>query len=488
MSTERRNSRQPMRERPPEERVHNFEEVPLGYSPEEARAEAQRCLQCAAPQCIKGCPVKVQIPEFVALIAEGRFVEAAHKIKETNAFPAICGRVCPQESQCELHCVLGRREEPVAIGRLERFAGDWELARDEVEPPPTPKPIGTSVAVVGSGPGGLACAADLAMWGHKVTVYELFHEAGGVLRYGIPRFRLPREVLDAELEYVRRLGVEIRLNFVVGRTATIDELREQHDAIFVATGAGLPRFLEVPGENLLGVYSANEFLTRVNLMHADRFPEYHTPVYCGREVIVVGGGNVAMDAARTARRLGSEHVTILYRRTRKEMPARAEETVHAEEEGVRFIYLAAPVELRGDDEGWLRSMRCIRMELGEPDESGRRSPAPIPGSEFELPCDTAIVAIGSRAHPLVPETTPDLKISRRGYIAIDDTGATSKPGVFAGGDIVTGAATVIEAMGAGRRAAESIHRYLTGHEPPDGKRQSTAENDSQQRSTTERGS
>lgn len=488
MSTERRNSRQPMRERPPEERVHNFEEVPLGYSPEEARAEARRCLQCAAPQCVKGCPVKVKIPEFVALIAEGRFVEAARKIKETNAFPAICGRVCPQESQCELYCVLGRREEPVAIGRLERFAGDWELGRGEVEPPPTPKPIGTSVAVVGSGPGGLACAADLAMWGHKVTVYELFHEAGGVLRYGIPRFRLPREVLDAELEYVRRLGVEIRLNFVVGRTATIDELLEQHDAIFVATGAGLPRFLEVPGENLLGVYSANEFLTRVNLMHADRFPEYHTPVYCGREVIVVGGGNVAMDAARTARRLGSEHVTILYRRTRKEMPARAEETVHAEEEGVRFIYLAAPVELLGDDEGWLRSMRCIRMELGEPDESGRRSPVPIPGSEFELPCDTAIVAIGSRAHPLVPETTPDLKISRRGYIAIDDTGATSKPGVFAGGDIVTGAATVIEAMGAGRRAAESIHRYLTGHEPPDGKKQSTTENDSKRRPTTGQGS
>lgn len=488
MSTERRNSRQPMRERPPEERVHNFEEVPLGYSPEEARAEARRCLQCAAPQCVKGCPVKVKIPEFVALIAEGRFVEAARKIKETNAFPAICGRVCPQESQCELYCVLGRREEPVAIGRLERFAGDWELGRGEVEPPPTPKPIGTSVAVVGSGPGGLACAADLAMWGHKVTVYELFHEAGGVLRYGIPRFRLPREVLDAELEYVRRLGVEIRLNFVVGRTATIDELLEQHDAIFVATGAGLPRFLEVPGENLLGVYSANEFLTRVNLMHADRFPEYHTPIYCGREVIVVGGGNVAMDAARTARRLGSEHVTILYRRTRKEMPARAEETVHAEEEGVRFIYLAAPVELLGDDEGWLRSMRCIRMELGEPDESGRRSPVPIPGSEFELPCDTAIVAIGSRAHPLVPETTPDLKISQRGYIAIDDTGATSKPGVFAGGDIVTGAATVIEAMGAGRRAAESIHRYLTGHEPPDGKKQSTTENDSKRRPTTGQGS
>lgn len=487
MGNEGRHTRQPMRERPAEERVRNFEEVPLGYSPDEAFAEARRCLQCKVPHCIEGCPVKVKIPEFIALIAEGKLTEAARKIKETNAFPAICGRVCPQESQCELHCVLGRREEPVAIGRLERFAADWELERGEVEPPPAPAPTGASVAVVGSGPGGLACAADLAMWGHAVTVYELFHEAGGVLRYGIPRFRLPREVLDAELDYLARLGVEIRLNFVVGRTATIDELLEEHDAIFVATGAGLPRFLEVPGENLLGVYSANEFLTRVNLMRADRFPEYHTPVHCGNEVIVVGGGNVAMDAARTARRLGAEHVTILYRRTREEMPARAEETVHAEEEGVDFVYLAAPVELLGDDEGWVESMRCIRMELGQPDESGRRSPVPVPGSEFELACDTAIVAIGSRAHPLVPDTTPDLEMSRRGYIAIDATGATNKPGVFAGGDIVTGAATVIEAMGAGRRAAESIHRYLTGAEPPNGKNgsepQSTAVSDRERQRT-----
>ena len=344
------------------------------------------------------------------------------------------------------------------------------------------------VSFLGLGVMGYPMARHLAAKGHEVTVYELFHEPGGVLRYGIPRFRLPRPVLDAELDYLRRLGVEIRLNFVVGRTATIDELLEKHDAIFVATGAGLPRFLEVPGENLLGVYSANEFLTRVNLMRADRFPEYHTPVHCGHDVIVVGGGNVAMDAARTARRLGAEHVTVLYRRTREEMPARAEETVHAEEEGVEFVYLTAPVELLGDDEGWLRSMRCIRMELGEPDESGRRSPVPVPGSEFELPCDTAIVAIGSRAHPLVPETTPDLDVSRRGYIAIDDTGATNKPGVFAGGDIVTGAATVIEAMGAGRRAAESIHRYLTGEEPPNGQngteRQRTTE-DARERQLTE---
>ncbi|MGD9498428.1 MAG: NADPH-dependent glutamate synthase, partial [Armatimonadota bacterium] len=416
----------------------------------------------------EGCPVKVKIPQFVALIAEGRFEEAARTIKQTNAFPGICGRVCPQEDQCELRCVLARRGEPIAIGRLERFAADWERRRGDIQRPELRPPTGFSVAVVGSGPGGLAAAADLAMWGHEVTIYELFHAAGGVLRYGIPRFRLPREVLDAELDYLQSLGVKLRLNFVVGRTATIDDLLREHDAVFVATGAGLPRFLEIPGENLLGVYSANEFLTRVNLMRADRFPEYHTPVHCGREVIVVGGGNVAMDAARTAQRLGAEHVTILYRRTREEMPARAEETVHAEEEGVEFVHLAAPVELLGDEEGWLRSMRCIRMELGEPDESGRRRPVEVPGSEFELPCDTAIVAIGSRAHPLVPDTTPDLEVSRRGYIAIDETGATSKPGVFAGGDIVTGAATVIEAMGAGRRAAESIHRYLTGAEPPKG--------------------
>ncbi len=455
-------TRQPMPERPADERVTDFDEVPLGYTPEQAIAEAQRCLQCKRPTCVDGCPVMVQIPEFIQLITEGRFSEAARKIKETNALPAICGRVCPQESQCEMTCVLAKRGEPIAIGRLERFVADWEREHDEVEMPERPAPSGYSVAVIGSGPGGLAAAADLAMWGHAVTIYELFHAPGGVLRYGIPAFRLPRNVLDWELGYLRKLGVEIRLNFVVGRTATVDELLEEHDAVFIATGAGLPQFLNVPGESLLGVYSANEFLTRVNLMRADRFPEYHTPVHCGNNVIVVGAGNVAMDAARTARRLGSENVTIVYRRTRSEMPARAEEIEHAEQEGVQMRFLASPIEFVGDEEGWLRAAICQQMELGEPDESGRRSPVPVAGETFELPCDTAIAAIGSRAHPLVPEATPDLNVSRRGYVAIDESGATSKPGVFAGGDIVTGSATVIQAMGAGRRAAESIHRYLTG--------------------------
>ncbi|MEA3400978.1 MAG: NADPH-dependent glutamate synthase [Armatimonadota bacterium] len=468
MTTKLTTSRQPMPERPPDQRVRSFDEVPLGYDEEAAVAEAQRCLQCKRPRCIEGCPVKVRIPQFLKLIAEGRFTEAARKIRETNPFPAICGRVCPQETQCELECVLGKRGEPVAIGRLERFAADWELKHGEVEVPDLAASTGFSVAVVGSGPGGMACAADLAMWGHDVIIYELFHAAGGVLRYGIPRFRLPREVLDAELDYLRRLGVEIRLNFVVGRTATIDDLLQEHDAAFVATGAGLPRFLGIPGESLLGVYSANEFLTRVNLMRADRFPEYHTPVHCGDNVIVIGGGNVAMDAARTALRLGADSVTVLYRRTRAEMPARAEEVVHAEEEGVRFTFLASPVAMHGDNEGWLQSMTCQRMELGELDGSGRPRPVPIEDSQFELPCDTAIVAIGSRAHPLVPQTTPGLELSARGYIAIDDTGATSREGVFAGGDIVTGSATVIDAMGAGRRAAEAIHEYMTGEPGPNG--------------------
>ncbi len=464
-SKKQRPPRQTMPEQPPQQRVKNFDEVPLGYDEETAKLEATRCLQCKQPKCVLGCPVAVQIPEFIALVAEGKFVEAARKIKETNVFPAICGRVCPQETQCELTCVLAKSKDgkPVAVGRLERFVADYEREHDEVEGPQAADPTGKKVAVIGSGPGGLACAADLAKLGHRVTIFELFHEPGGVLRYGIPPFRLPREVLDAEIDYTRDLGVQIRTNFVVGRTATLDELLEEHDAAFIASGAGLPRFLDVPGENLLGVYSANEFLTRINLMHANRFPEYHTPVFCGDNVIVIGAGNVTMDSARTAKRLGAENVTVVYRRSRQEMPARAEEIHHAEEEGINFELLTTPVAFLGNDDGWLTGARCIRMELGEPDDSGRRRPIPVEGSEFEMPCDTAVIAIGTGAHPLIKDTTPDLGVNDRGYIVADpETGATDKPGVFAGGDIVTGSATVIEALGAGRRAAAAIHDYLTG--------------------------
>jgi len=450
-----------MPEQPPEVRIHNFDEVPLGYDEAAAVREATRCLQCRRPACVDGCPVAVQIPEFIRLVTQGRFLDAAHKIRETNVFPAICGRVCPQETQCERLCLLGKRDDPVAIGRLERFVGDYERQQGELVPPPVPAPTGRSVAVVGSGPAGMACAADLARLGHRVTIFELLHEPGGVLRYGIPRFRLPREVLDAEIDYLRKLGVQIRTNFVVGRTATIDELLAEYQAVFIGAGAGLPNFLHIPGENLLGVYSANEFLTRVNLMHADCFPDYHTPIHCGKQVLVVGGGNVAMDAARCARRLGAERVTVVYRRTLEEMPARVEEVEHARQEGIEFLFLAAPIEFRGDADAWLRAALCLRMELGEPDETGRRRPVPVPGSVFELPCDTAIIAVGSRTHPLLRDTTPGLSMTQdKGLAADPRTGATDRPGVFAGGDIVTGSATVIEAMGAGRRAAEAIDRYL----------------------------
>ncbi len=457
--------RQPMLDQPADTRVGNFDEVPLGYDEQAAIREAGRCLQCKNPQCVTGCPVAVQIPEFIALVAEGKFSEAARKIRETNVFPAICGRVCPQETQCEQRCVLGKRGEPVAIGRLERFVADYERTHGEVEEPQQATPTGRKVVIVGSGPSGLACAADLARFGHSVMVLELFHKPGGVLRYGIPPFRLPREVLDAEIDLVRKLGVEIRPNFVVGRTATVDELLEEYDVAFISMGAGLPRFLGLPGENLLGVSSANEFLTRVNLMQANR-ADYDTPVHCGQNVVVIGGGNVAMDAARTARRLGAENVTIVYRRSREEMPARAEETHHAEEEGVKFLLLATPVEFLGDDEQWLVGMRCQRMELGEPDESGRRRPVAIEGSEFDVECDTAISAIGSGAHPLLKDTAPGLDVNERGYVVADpETGATHRAKVFAGGDIVTGAATVIEAMGAGRRAAQAIHEFVTNSPP-----------------------
>lgn len=453
--------RQPMPERPPGERVKDFEEVALGYPPEVAMLEASRCLQCKKPRCVEGCPVRIDIPGFIRRIREGDFLGAAQVLAQYTNLPAVCGRVCPQESQCEAECVVGIKHEPVAIGRLERFAADYARAHGGLPLPERAPPTGFRVAVIGSGPAGITAAGELAKRGHAVTIFEALHEPGGVLVYGIPEFRLPKAIVRYEIENLRRLGVRIETNVVVGRTITVDELLEEYDAIFIATGAGLPFFLHIPGENLKGVYSANEFLTRVNLMRAHRFPEYDTPVYVGRRVAVIGGGNTAMDAARVALRLGPEKVYLVYRRSREEMPARAEEIQHAEEEGVEFLLLTAPVRFLGDEKGWLKGMECIRMELGEPDSSGRRRPIPVPGSEFLLPVDTAIVAIGNGPHPIVPRTTPGLETTPHGNLVADkETGATTRPGIFAGGDIVTGAATVIEAMGAGKRAAEAIHRYL----------------------------
>lgn len=454
-----RKNQVPMREQDPKERVHNFDEVPYGYTPEEAIQEAKRCLQCRNAPCIGGCPVGIDIPRFIARVAEGDFRGAIRVIKESNNLPAICGRVCPQETQCQGVCTLGRKFEPVAIGRLERFVADWERANG-VELPPVGEPTGFRVAVVGSGPAGLACAVDLRRFGHAVTMFEALHEPGGVLMYGIPEFRLPKDIVRAEIATLKEMGVEIVTDAVVGKTFTVDELlSDGYQAVFVGTGAGLPRFLGVPGESLIGVYSANEFLTRVNLMRAYLFPEYDTPVKVGRRVAVIGGGNVAMDAARTALRLGAEEVLVLYRRTEAEMPARREEIHHAKEEGVVFQFLVSPVRFLGEH-GELSGVECVRMELGEPDESGRRRPVPIEGSEFVITIETAIIAIGNQPHPLVPRTTPGLSVTRWGTIQADEEGATSREGVFAGGDIVTGAATVISAMGAGKRAAAAIDRYL----------------------------
>jgi glutamate synthase (NADPH/NADH) small chain len=448
-----------MREQDPRERIHNFQEVPYGYTPEEAIEEAKRCLQCKNAPCIGGCPVEIDIPRFIAHIAEGDFRGAIRVIKESNNLPAICGRVCPQETQCQGVCTLGKKFEPVAIGRLERFVADWERERG-VELPPVGEPTGFRVAVVGSGPAGLACAVDLRRFGHAVTMFEALHEPGGVLMYGIPEFRLPKDIVRAEIATLQEMGVELVTNAVVGKTFTVDELlADGYQAVFVGTGAGLPRFLGVPGESLIGVYSANEFLTRVNLMRAYRFPEYDTPIKVGRRVAVVGGGNVAMDAARTALRLGAEEVLVLYRRTEAEMPARREEIHHAKEEGVVFHFLVSPVRFLGE-RGELTGVECIRMELGAPDESGRRRPVPIEGSEFVITIETAIIAIGNQPHPLVPRTTPGLSVTRWGTIQADEEGRTSKEGVFAGGDIVTGAATVISAMEAGKKAARAIDRYL----------------------------
>jgi len=455
--------RTPMPEQDPAERVHNFYEVPMGYTPEQAMEEASRCIQCKKPRCVGGCPVNIDIPWFIRYVAEGKFLEAAHKLKETNGLPAVCGRVCPQEDQCEKVCVVGIKGEPVSIGRLERFSADYEREHGEVAVPVIPTSTGKKVAVVGGGPSGLTVAGDMIKKGHKVTVFEALHMAGGVLVYGIPEFRLPKKIVEAEVDYLKRMGVEIRLNAVIGKFETIDELFDEgYDAVFIATGAGFPKFMHIPGENLVGVYSANEYLTRVNLMKAYQFPDFDTPVLLGRHIVVIGAGNTAMDASRTARRLGPEDVTIVYRRSREEMPARVEEIHHGEEEGLKFQLLTNPKRFIGDHEGKLVAVECVKMELGEPDESGRRRPVEIKGSEFTIECDVAIISVGNDVNPLVPHSTPDMKVTKWGTIIIDQaTGRTNKRGVFAGGDIVRGGATVILAMGDGRRAANSMHEFLT---------------------------
>lgn len=450
-----------MPEQPANERRRNFSEVALGYDAHTAQSEAERCLQCKTAPCRSGCPVDIDIPAFIRHIKEGRFDSAISEIKTKNNLPAVCGRVCPQEDQCEKLCVIGKRGEPVAIGRLERFAADHHRSLTIKSVAEKAKAISGKVAVIGAGPAGLAAAGDLARLGYKVTILEALHEPGGVLMYGIPEFRLPKNIVAHEINELKEMGVEIIVNAIVGKTYTIDELltEEGYDAIFISTGAGLPYFMDIPGENLNGVYSANEFLTRVNLMKAYQ-PGSRTPVHSGRSVAVVGAGNVAMDAARTALRLGSETVYIVYRRSEEEMPARAEELEHAKEEGVVFRLLTSPVAILGDDRGWVKGMECIRMDLGEPDASGRRRPIPVPESNYILDVDTVVMAIGQGPNPLVQQTTPGLEVDKRGNIVADEHGRTSKPGVFAGGDIVTGAATVILAMGAGKKAAVSIHEYI----------------------------
>ncbi len=459
----KRPSRQPMSEQAPEVRRRNFEEVPLGYTPEQAQLEAERCLQCKNPNCVAGCPVSVDIPGFIGLIKEGDFTAAIRNLWSKNSLPAVCGRVCPQEAQCEGVCIVGKKGEPVAIGNLERFAADYERAHGTGELPPKAGPTGKKMAVVGSGPSGLTVAGDLIVKGHDVTVMEAFHKPGGVLVYGIPEFRLPKEIVAQEVHFLERLGVKVETNVVVGRTVDLDELFEEgYDAVYVGVGAGLPRFMNLPGENLIGILSANEYLTRANLMKAYLFPEVDTPIPMGKDVVVLGAGNVAMDSARTAMRLGADRVRVVYRRSRDEMPARGAEIHHAEEEGIEFFLLTTPTEFIGNDQGRLTGMKCIEMELGEPDESGRRRPVAVEDSEFHMDCDLVIVAVGSGANPLLTSDTPDMKLNSWGYIITDpETGKTTKKGVWAGGDIVTGAATVILAMGAGRNAADSIHKYLT---------------------------
>ena len=459
--------RVPVREQDPAVRAHNFDDVCYGYSLEEALLEATRCLNCKNPRCVSACPVGLKIPVFISKLVENDIPGAAAVIAEDSSLPAVCGRVCPQETQCEGSCILGVKGEPVAIGKLERFVADYSRSHpEEIRPEAVQerKQSAAKVAVIGSGPAGLACAADLAKWGYDVTIFEALHKAGGVLEYGIPEFRLPKEkVLRGEIEDVLKLGVKIETDVVVGRTVTVDSLldRQGFAAVFIGTGAGLPKFMNIPGENLCGVFSANEFLTRNNLMCAYR-EDYMTPIHIGRKVCVVGGGNVAMDAARTALRLGAE-VHVVYRRTEAELPARKEEVHHAMQEGIIFDMLTNPKEIIGNEKGWVSAMKCIKMELGEPDASGRRSPVPVEGSEFEIETDTVIMALGTSSNPLIAKTTAGLETTRRGGIVTDETGETSRPGVFAGGDAVTGAATVILAMGAGRTAAKAIDNYIKNH-------------------------
>jgi glutamate synthase (NADPH/NADH) small chain len=451
-----------MRKQEPKVRAKNFNEVALGYSEEEALEEASRCLQCVKPQCISGCPVEVSIPEFIKCIRERRYAEGIAKIKEKNALPAVCGRVCPQEEQCQAKCLVGKIGQPVSIGRLERYLADWEREHG-FQLPEKAKLTGKKVAIVGAGPAGLTAAADLVKLGHDVTMFEALHLAGGVLSYGIPEFRLPKAIVQNEVNYIQKLGVNLRLGNLIGRTHTIPELMKSgYEAVFIGSGAGLPQFTGVPGENLGGIYSANEFLIRVNLMKAFAFPEYDTPIRIGKHVVVIGGGNVAMDCARCSMRLGAD-VCLLYRRSRDELPARKEEIENAEEEGLVCKFLAAPLEFYGDEKGWVKSMKCIAMELCEPDASGRRSVKPIPGSEFVMDTDTVIVAIGQTPNPIIQRTTEGLTVNpRHGTICVDEVGKTSLDGVYAGGDVATGAATVISAMGAGKRAAKAMHEYLMG--------------------------
>lgn len=454
--------RQSMPEQDQKLRISNFKEVPYGYTTELALLEAGRCLQCKRPKCVEGCPVNVDIPGFIELITQEKFIDAVHKIKETNVFPAICGRVCPQEAQCEALCVLGKKDEPVAIGRLERFVADYEQKMDQVDIPVIKKSTGKKIAVVGSGPGGLTVAADMKKLGYEVTIFEALHEPGGVLTYGIPEFRLPKAIVHSEIDYLKKLGVRVELNHIIGNILTVDELLEHFDAVYIGVGAGLPWFMNIEGESLGNVFSANEYLTRMNLMKAYKFPEYDTPMPEGSKIAVIGGGNVAMDCARTALRTGASEVTIIYRRSRHELPARVEEVHHAEEEGVQFKLLTSPVRYIGTDNSVIKAMECIRMKLGEPDTSGRRRPIPIEGSEFTIDCDMAIVAIGNGPNPVIFHSTPDMELNKRGYIKVnEDTMETTKEFVYAGGDIVTGAATVILAMGAGRTAAKAMHKKLT---------------------------